>query len=89
MPTVRRTFYAPPELNVKVDPPQEFFLAKLNNRVIGPYVNNHVIYGLKKKGRAEVLLEHGCKVIFEVVTPKLKPQDVEMEPVNEEPQFNI
>ena len=68
MPHVKRTFYSPPELKVDQPAPEVFFLAELNNRVVGPYVNNKVIYDLKKRKKSVVELPHGCSVTFEIVS---------------------
>jgi hypothetical protein len=43
------------------------------NRVIGAGVNNHTIYGLKKRGYAEYDLPDGSKFVFENLDMKKQP----------------
>lgn len=88
MPHVRRTFTAPPGVEVKMKP-QTFFLMELNSRVVGPYVNNKVIYDLKKKGKSVVELEHGREIIFEVVDPMTGYREMKEQAELEKPQHDL
>lgn len=62
MPTIRRTR----RVEGEPDQVETFDLPFLSSRIVGPGVNNKVIYDLKKRGRSEIQFGN-AQMIFEVV----------------------